>query len=457
MISLIIVVFIIGYLAITLEHPLQLDKAVSALLMSTIIWGVIAFGFNNGWLSVVDAHGEVFNINRGDLHDQLRGFKANLMHHFSTVSEILFFLIGAMTIVEIIDLHRGFAIIKKTITTTNKRKLLWVLGSLAFILSAIIDNLTATIILVTLLRKLVPKRDYRVWFAALIIIAANAGGAWSPIGDVTTTMLWINNKVTAPGLAEHLILPALVCFIIPFAIAGRLKAFKGETVLKRKVIDDDEERLLSSRTMLYTGLGAILFVPIFKGITGLPPYIGMLFSLSVVWLLSEYVKPVKNLSKNEKNLYSTHKALSNIEFSSILFFLGILLAVAGLESLVFGVVGGNEVGTLYYAATQLSETIPSMDVVVVILGGLSAVIDNVPLVAASMAMYDFPVDDRIWHFIAYSAGTGGSLLVIGSAAGVAAMGMEKINFMWYLKNIAPLALFGFLGGAISFVILSSFF
>ncbi|MDX1752554.1 MAG: sodium:proton antiporter NhaD [Salinimicrobium sediminis] len=457
MISLIIVVFIIGYLAITLEHPLQLDKAVSALLMSTIIWGVIAFGFNNGWLSVVDAHGEVFNINRGDLHDQLWGFKANLMHHFSTVSEILFFLIGAMTIVEIIDLHRGFAIIKKTITTTNKRKLMWVLGSLAFILSAIIDNLTATIILVTLLRKLVPKRDYRVWFAALIIIAANAGGAWSPIGDVTTTMLWINNKVTAPGLAEHLILPALVCFIIPFAIAGRLKAFKGETVLKRKVIDDDEERLLSSRTMLYTGLGAILFVPIFKGITGLPPYIGMLFSLSVVWLLSEYVKPVKNLSKNEKNLYSTHKALSNIEFSSILFFLGILLAVAGLESLVFGVVGGNEVGTLYYAATQLSETIPSMDVVVVILGGLSAVIDNVPLVAASMAMYDFPVDDRIWHFIAYSAGTGGSLLVIGSAAGVAAMGMEKINFMWYLKNIAPLALFGFLGGAISFVILSSFF
>lgn len=457
MISLIIVVFIIGYLAITLEHPLQLDKAVSALLMSTIIWGVIAFGFNNGWLSVVDAHGEVFNVTRGELADQLWGFKANLMHHFSTVSEILFFLIGAMTIVEIIDLHRGFAIIKKTISTTNKKKLLWVLGSLAFVLSAIIDNLTATIILVTLLRKLVPKRDYRVWFAALIVIAANAGGAWSPIGDVTTTMLWINNKVTAPGLAEHLIIPALVCFIIPFAIAGRLKAFKGETVLKKKVIDDDEERLLSSRTMLYTGLGAILFVPIFKGITGLPPYIGMLFSLSVVWLLSEYVKPVKNLSKNDKNLYSTHKALSNIEFSSILFFLGILLAVAGLESLVYGSIDGREVGTLLYAATQLSQTIPSMDAVVVILGGLSAVIDNVPLVAASMAMYDFPVDDRTWHFIAYSAGTGGSLLIIGSAAGVAAMGMEKINFMWYLKNIAPLALFGFLGGAISFIILSSFF
>lgn len=457
MINILIVIFFLGYLAITLEHPLQLDKAVSALLMATIIWAGIAFGFNNGWLSIVDYHGEVYNINRGNLAEQLYGFKANLMHHFSTVSEILFFLIGAMTIVEIIDLHRGFAIIKKKIKTTNKRNLLWVLGSLAFVLSAIIDNLTATIILVTLLRKLVPKRDYRVWFAALIIIAANAGGAWSPIGDVTTTMLWINNKVTAAGLAEHLIIPALVCFILPFAVASRLKAFRGNTILKAKVIDDDEERLLSSRKMLYTGLGMILFVPVFKAITGLPPYIGMLFSLSVVWLLSEYVKPVKNLSKNEKNLYSTHKALSNIEFSSILFFLGILLAVAGLESLVYGTINGEEVGTLLYAAIELSRAIPSMDAVVVIMGGLSAVIDNVPLVAASMAMYDFPIDDRIWHFIAYSAGTGGSLLIIGSAAGVAAMGMEKIKFIWYLKNIGPLALLGFLGGAVSFIVLTQFF
>ncbi|MCC8360893.1 sodium:proton antiporter NhaD [Salinimicrobium sediminilitoris] len=457
MVSLLIVIFIVGYLAITLEHPLQLDKAVSALLLATIIWAGIALGFNNGILSIVDYHGEVFNVTKGDLAEQMWGFKANLMHHFSSISEILFFLIGAMTIVEIIDIHRGFAIIKKTIVTTDKKKLLWVLGALAFILSAVIDNLTATIILVTLLRKLVPKRDYRVWFAALIVIAANAGGAWSPIGDVTTTMLWINNKVTAAGLAEHLIIPALFCFILPFAAAMRLKAFRGETVLKKKVIDDDSERLLSSRKMLYAGLGAILLVPIFKGITGLPPYVGMLFSLSLVWLLSEYVKPVKNISKNEKNLYSTHKALSNIEFSSILFFLGILLAVAGLESLVFGTLQGQQVGTLFYAASQLSQAIPSMDAVVVILGGLSAVIDNVPLVAASMAMYDFPVDDRTWHFIAYSAGTGGSLLIIGSAAGVAAMGMEKVNFMWYLKNIAPLALLGFLGGAVSFIVLTHFF
>ncbi|GAB2777850.1 sodium:proton antiporter NhaD [Salinimicrobium soli] len=452
MISIIIFTFVVGYLAITLEHPLQLDKAVSALLMATLIWAFISVGFNEGWLSIINYEGEVFNINFADTSEQLWGFRSNLIHHFSMVSEILFFLIGAMTIVEIIDLHRGFAIIKKAIKTTNKVRLLWILGVLAFVLSAIIDNLTATIILVTLLRKLVPKRDYRVWFAALIVVAANAGGAWSPIGDVTTTMLWINNKVTAPGLAEHVIFPAVVCFIVPFIIASRMKAFRGETVLKKKVIDDDSQRLLSSKKMLYTGLGAILFVPIFKAVTGLPPYIGMLFSLGVVWLVSEYVKPVKNLSKNDKYLYSTHKALSNIEFSGILFFLGILLAVAGLESLVFGEINGEQAGTLLYAANSLSEAVPSMNTVVIILGGLSAVIDNVPLVAASMAMYDFPMDDKIWHFIAYSAGTGGSLLVIGSAAGVAAMGMEKIDFMWYLKNIAPLALFGFLAGALSFIL-----
>ncbi len=449
---IIILTFILGYLAITLEHPLKLDKAVSALLMATLLWAILAFGFNEGWFSVVNSHGEVFNILSGDPAEQLEGFKNILMHHFSSISEILFFLIGAMTIVEIIDLHRGFAIIKKAITATSKLKLLWILGTLAFVLSAVIDNLTTTIILVTLLRKLVPKRDYRIWFAALIIIAANAGGAWSPIGDVTTTMLWINNKVTAGGLAVHVIIPAILCFVVPFGLASRLKAFKGKTMLKTKVIDDETERLLSSRKMLYTGLGAILLVPVFKAVTGLPPYIGMLFSLALVWLVSEYVKPVKNISQKDKYLYSTHKALSNIEFSSILFFLGILLGVAGLESMVFGQIAGQQVGTLLYAANSLSNAIPNMQVVVVILGALSAVIDNVPLVAAAMAMYEFPLDDVLWHFIAYSAGTGGSLLIIGSAAGVAAMGMEKIEFMWYLRNIAPLALFGFLAGAAFFIL-----
>ena len=296
-----------------------------------------------------------------------------------------------------------------------------------------------------------------MWYAALIIIAANAGGAWSPIGDVTTTMLWIGNRVTATGLAGHLIIPSLICFLLPFVLASRMKAFAGTINLLKKNIDENSERLLSSRKMLLTGLGAILFVPVFKGLTGLPPYIGMLFSLGIVWLISEYVKPVKNLDKKDKHLYSTHKALSNIEFSSILFFLGILLAVAGLESLVFGSINGEPAGTLLYAANSLSEAIPNMDVVILILGALSSVIDNVPLVAASMAMYDYPVDHSVWHFIAYSAGTGGSLLIIGSAAGVAAMGMEKIDFIWYLKNIAPLALIGFLGGAASFLLLGNIF
>jgi Na+/H+ antiporter NhaD/arsenite permease-like protein len=453
MIPLIIVTFFLGYLLITLEHPLKLDKAVSALLMATVIWAFLSIGFHQGWLSVINTHGEVFTIGSENPALQKLGFKTNLMHHFSAISEILFFLIGAMTIVEIIDLHRGFGIIKKAITTTNKVKLLWILGGLAFFLSARIDNLTAPIILVTLLRKLVPKRDYRVWFAAMIVVAANAGGAWSPIGDVTTTMLWINNKVTTAGLSEHVILPAVFCFVIPFAFGSRLKAFKGETVLKTKVIDQETVRLLSSKKILYTGLGAILFVPVFKAVTGLPPYVGMLFSLGFVWLVSEYVRPVKNFNKNDKYLYSTSKALSKIEFSSILFFLGILLAVAGLESLVVG----QGSGALLFAANSLSTLIPNMHVVVVILGFLSAVVDNVPLVAASMAMYDFPVNDPIWHFIAYCAGTGGSLLVIGSAAGVAAMGMEKINFMWYLKNIAPLATIGFLAGAISFMLNVFFF
>ena len=457
MIPIIIASFCIGYLVITLEHPLKLDKTVPALLMATIIWALLAVGYNNGWLSIINTHGEVFNIFKGTPAEQQYGFQNNLVHHFSKTSEILFFLIGAMTIVEIVDLHRGFSIIKKAITTTNKIKLLWTLGLIAFLLSAIIDNLTTTIILITLLRKLVPKRDYRIWFAALIIIAANAGGAWSPIGDITTTMLWIGNKVTTVGLSLYVIVPSVLCFAVPFIIASRLKAFKGQTVLKRSVLDTESERLLSSKTMLYIGVAAILFVPIFKAITGLPPYIGMLFSLSVVWLTSEYVRPVKNLSKNDKYLYSTHKALSNIEFSSILFFLGILLAVSGLESLVFGSINGKEVGTLLYSAQVLSNTIPNMNVVVVLLGIISSIIDNVPLVAATIAMYDFPMDDAVWHLIAYCSGTGGSILIIGSAAGVAVMGMERMDFMWYLKNIAPLALIGFLSGAFGFFVIEYIF
>lgn len=456
MTTLIIILFIIGYLSITLEHPLKLDKTVPSLLMAATMWALLSIGFNNGWFSIIDTHGHILNMSTGTAEANHEAFIENLMHHFGKTAEILIFLIGAMTIVEIIDLHRGFDIIKSRIRTTNKVRLLWTLGIVAFFLSALIDNLTATIVLITLLRKLVPKREYRIWYASLIVIAANAGGAWSPIGDVTTTMLWIANKVTAIGLSEYVVIPSVLCFVVPFFIASKMKAFQGETPRKQYDIDAESEHLLSSKKMLLIGLGAIMFVPVFKMVTGLPPYVGMMFSLGFVWLFSEYVKPFEGYSMKDKYHYSAHKALSKIEFSSILFFLGILMAVAGLESLVFGQINNVDTGTLRYAAESLSNAIPNMDVVVILLGILSAVIDNVPLVAASMGMYAYEIDHPVWHFIAYSAGTGGSMLIIGSAAGVAAMGMEKIDFIWYLKRITWLAFAGFIAGALCFIFIEHF-
>jgi Na+/H+ antiporter NhaD/arsenite permease-like protein len=458
MLTLLLVIFVIGYVSITLEHNIHLDKAVPALLMATLMWAILAFGFGEGWVSVINIYGDVFNVLDPAMEpdEHKYQFKKILMHHFSKTGEILFFLIGAMTIVEIIDLHRGFGIIKKYIKAKNKKRLLWTLGSLAFVLSAIIDNLTAIIILVALLRKILVRRKYRVWYASMMIIAANAGGAWSPIGDVTTTMLWIGDKVSAIGLTEYVVIPSIVCFLVPFFIATRLKPFRGYAMRKEMIIDVETERLLSSRKMLIVGLGGIAFVPIFKVVTGLPPYLGMMFSLAVVWLVSEYVKPEKGITRQEKHRYSTHKALSKIEFSSILFFLGILMAVGALESFVLNIDGAS-VGALRYAAESVSNSIPSMDVVVILLGMMSSILDNVPLVAASMGMFDYPSDSPIWHFIAYSAGTGGSLLVIGSAAGVAAMGMEKIDFIWYLKKITWLAFLGFIAGCGVFVFIEKFF
>jgi len=444
--SIIILIFIIGYLSITLEHPLKLDKTVPALIMAALIWAVLAIGFHAGWFDVIDTHENAFNfLTGGEAAEE--GFENALLHHLGKTAEILIFLIGAMTIVEIIDLHRGFEILKGAVKTKSKKKLLWIIGILAFILSAIIDNLTATIVLVTLLRKLIVVREQRLWYAAMVVIAANAGGAWSPIGDVTTTMLWIADNVTAAGLIEFVVLPSIVCFVVPFVIASYMPAFKGEIHVDNTE-DKETERLLSSKTMLFLGLGMIVSVPIFKTITHLPPYIGMMFALGIVWLVSEYIHPEEDFSKERRHLYSAHKALSRIEISSILFFLGILMAVAGLESLVFGVAeNGDAVGTLRYLAEVLQEAIPNQDVVVLLLGVLSAIIDNVPLVAASMGMYDAPTDSVLWHFIAYSAGTGGSMLIIGSAAGVAAMGMERIDFIWYLKKITWLAFVGFIAGA----------
>ncbi len=450
MTSLVILIFVIGYLSITLEHPLKLDKTVPALIMAALIWAVLAIGFHAGWFDIIDTHENVFNFLTGGEAAE-HGFENTLLHHLGKTSEILIFLIGAMTIVEIIDLHRGFEILKGAVHTKSKKKLLWIIGILAFVLSAIIDNLTATIVLVTLLRKLIHNKEERLWFAAMVVIAANAGGAWSPIGDVTTTMLWIANKVTAMGLIKSVVIPSIVCFIVPFFIAGKLKVFKGE--IKVDVEKDiAAEQLLSSKTMLYLGLGMIVSVPIFKTLTHLPPYMGMMLALGVVWLVSEYIHPEEDFSSERRHLYSTHKALSRIEISSILFFLGILMAVAGLESLVFGAVNGVDVGTLRYVAELLQGAIPNQDIVVILLGILSAIIDNVPLVAASIGMYDSPTDSVLWHFIAYSAGTGGSMLIIGSAAGVAAMGMEKIDFIWYLKKVAWLAFAGFIVGAAVFLL-----
>ncbi|MCB0520824.1 MAG: sodium:proton antiporter NhaD [Lewinellaceae bacterium] len=447
--------FIIGYLLIVFEHPLKLDKTVPALLMAAVLWALLSMGFHNGLLSVIDTHDQVFSMGPGSGHEAEEGFVNTLLHHLGKTAEILIFLIGAMTIVEIIDLHRGFEVLKSYVHTRKKTTLLWIIGILGFFLSAIIDNLTATIVLVSLLRKLVKDRDERIWFVSLIIIAANAGGAWSPIGDVTTTMLWIGNKVSSFGLIKMLFLPSVVCFALPFFIASLMKPFKGHITIDAEE-DLEAERLLSSKTMLYLGLGAIVFVPIFKTITHLPPYIGMMLSLGVVWLVSEYIHPEEDFNEERKHLYSAHKALSRIEFTSILFFLGILMAVAALESMVFGTVmsdsGEIQVGTLRYLAESLDKTIPNQDIVIMLLGVCSAIIDNVPLVAASMGMYDQGLDAKIWQFIAYAAGTGGSMLIIGSAAGVAAMGMERIDFIWYLKKIAWLAALGFIAGGLTFLV-----
>ncbi|MCL4109186.1 UNVERIFIED_CONTAM: hypothetical protein GTU68_028367 [Idotea baltica] len=353
-----------------------------------------------------------------------------------------------MTIVELIDLHRGFAVITSRITTTSKKKLLWLLAVLAFFLSATLDNLASTIVLVSLLRKLIHDKTERLWFVCIAVIGANAGGAWSPIGDVTTTMLWIGKKVSTLGLMENLIVPSIVCLVVPVFVVSLRKSFQGN-ILPPADGDSDIEndgRLLSSRIMLFVGVGGLVFVPIFKSVTHLPPYVGMMLALGVVWLVSEYIHPEEDFTEERKHLYSAHTALSRIELSSILFFLGILVAVAALES----------VGLLRYLAEGLDELVPNQNIVIIILGFLSAIIDNVPLVAASMGMYTSPMDSELWHFIAFSAGTGGSMLIIGSAAGVAAMGMERIDFIWYFKNISWLAFLGFISGCITFMLIAPF-
>lgn len=438
--TVIIVLFVLGYLAITLEHNLKVDKLIPALAMMAFMWAIISL-----------AHLPVFEVNAELKELSPSHIDEILLHHLGKTAEIIIFLLGAMTIVEIIDYFNGFFTIKNFIKTRSKKGLLWIFGILAFILSAIIDNLTATIVLITILQKVVHDRQTRLWFAGLIIIAANAGGAWSPIGDVTTTMLWIGNKVTTLKLISYVLVPSIVCLVIPVGIASFLPAFQGEI----KMAEDDANIQTHKRgaTMLYLGLSAIVFVPVFKTLTHLPPYVGMMLSLAIVSTFAEIFSKAKiNITSidAESDAHQTasplHRSLSKIELPSILFFLGILLAVAALESL----------GMLFNFAEGLNTAIPNTDIVIALLGIGSAVIDNVPLVAASMGMFSMGTDDPVWHLIAYSAGTGGSMLIIGSAAGVVAMGMEKIDFFWYFKKIAWLALVGFLGGFGTFILLRDY-
>ena len=431
--TIIIIVFVLGYLAITLEHNLHIDKLIPALAMMAILWAMIALG-----------HLDVFDIDAVNKKLLPTHIEEALLHHLGKTAEILVFLLGAMTIVEIIDYFNGFATIKQFLRTRNKIRLLWIFACLAFVLSAIIDNLTATIVLVTILQKVIQDRSLRLWFAGMIIVTANAGGAWSPIGDVTTTMLWIGKKVTTPELIKYLIVPSLVCMIVPTFIASRYKIFKGEI----DKIDDNIKLTPNGPTMLYLGLGSILFVPIFKTVTHLPPYVGMMLSLAVVSVFAEVYSrskafvEAKSHNGNGTHHNPVHVALTKIEMPSILFFLGILMAVAALESL----------GLLFGFAQDLNAAIPNSDIVVAIFGFISAIIDNVPLVAASMGMFSEPVDHPLWHAIAFAAGTGGSMIIFGSAAGVVAMGMEKINFFWYLKKISFLALIGSVSGYLTFIL-----
>jgi Na+/H+ antiporter NhaD/arsenite permease-like protein len=406
-------VFVVGYLLITLEHNIHINKAATAILTGVLCWTFYS-------LSGIEVH----HISEA------------LGHHLAEISGILFFLIGAMTIVELIDAHQGFEVITQQIRTQNKRKLLWTIGVLTFFFSAILDNLTTTIVIVVLLKKLITAPKERLYFIAATVIAANSGGAWSPIGDVTTTMLWIGGQLSAGNIILKLFLPSVAALIVPLLlISWRLQGNLQETrekEEKERDIHPGEKKLI-----LFMGVGLLLMVPVYKMLTHLPPYMGMMLSLGVLWLTTEILHRSKE--QEHKKSLSVLNALQRMDMPSILFFLGILLAVSALETQ----------GTLPDLAQWLNTTVGNMDVVVIITGIFSAIVDNVPLVAAAMGMYsmtDIPADSRFWEMLAFCAGTGGSMLIIGSAAGVAAMGLEKITFGWYFSRITWIALLSYFAG-----------
>jgi Na+/H+ antiporter NhaD/arsenite permease-like protein len=428
----IILIFIVGYAAIALEHPIKINKTASALLTGVICWTLYAVFYSEN----IEHIGE------------------QLKEHLGEISAILFFLMGAMTIVELVDAYQGFRLITDRITTKNPVKLLWVICSVTFVLSAILDNLTTSIVMVSLVRKLVPRREMRLIFVGMIVIAANAGGAWSPIGDVTTTMLWIGGQITTVNIIKTLILPSIVCMVIPllylqFTLKGDLGdadhyESSGPSHGHGHAPAHGNKKVKGSNVMLFLGVSGLISVPIFKTFTHLPPYMGMLLALGVLWVVSELINP--DMDEVEKRPYTAAGALTRIDVPSVLFFLGILLAVGALESMEI----------LHHFATWLDVTLKDNRIIITLIGILSSIVDNVPLVAASMGMYSmetYPADHMIWEYLAYCAGTGGSILIIGSAAGVAVMGMEKVDFIWYLKKISFLAAIGYFGGAIIYLLI----
>lgn len=411
------IIFIIGYFLITLENKIGINKAALALLTGVLCWCAYLFMASDSHL-----------------------VSEQLMHHLSEISGILFFLLGAMTIVELIDAHDGFHIIITAIKTTNKRKLLWILCIITFLLSAVLDNLTTTILMVSLLRKIIPDKNDRWLFLGLVIIAANAGGAWSPIGDVTTTMLWIGGQITGVNIIMKLIIPSAICLLVPLTIASL--RLKGNIQTLTKEVSISVVSKYHRYIIFFSGIGVLLGVPLFKSVTHLPPFMGMLLGLGILWIISEIIH--KDKDTDDKDALSVVYALRKIDTPSILFFLGILVAISALQS----------AGVLTQFAEFLDRNVGSESLVVMIIGLFSAIVDNVPLVAASIGMYDlsqYPTDHFFWQFLALSTGTGGSALIIGSAAGVAVMGMENMDFFWYLKNISWLALIGFFAGAITFI------
>jgi Na+/H+ antiporter NhaD/arsenite permease-like protein len=415
---LILVVFISGYVLITLENFIKVNKTAISLLTGVICWSIYILSQQDHEL----------------VSHQVTG-------HLGEISGILFFLMSAMTVVELIDAHDGFEIITSRIRTTNKRKLLWVIALLTFFLSAVLDNLTTTIVLVTLLGKLIPDRKDRLLFASVVVIAANSGGAWSPIGDVTTTMLWIGNQITSLNIIRRLFVPSLISLLVPLIIISF--TIKGKIV--SKPLEDQPETMTSKsekKIILYSGLSVLLLVPVFKTITHLPPFMGILFGLGLLWLITELIHKKKD--EEARQTYSVMNALEKMDMPSVLFFLGILLAIAALQT-------GGQLSDL---AAWLNKSLDNTNQIGISLGLLSAVVDNVPMVAGAIGMYpltQFPTDHSFWEILAFCTGTGGSILIIGSAAGVAAMGLERIEFFWYLKKISWLALIGYFSGVLVYM------